>query len=78
MKEQHKNIESIHYFNTIVPFTDSKWNSPVEYIYNYETGTLASGYTVFTPYYDVKTNIKDKINGPPIEFSNATKALFTS
>ena len=67
-KEQLKNIESINYFNKTVPGTDSKWNSPVEYIYNYETGTITSGYTVFSPYYDVIRTIKDKINGPPIEF----------
>jgi len=76
--EQQKNIESIHYFNNVIPATDSKWNSPVEYIYDFETGIISTGYTIFSSYYDVKTNIKDKINGPPIEFSNATKALFTS
>jgi len=75
-KEQQKNIESIHYFNKVVPFTDSKWNDPVEYIYNYETAEISNGYTVFTPYYDVKTNIKDKINGPPIKFGPIDYDLF--
>ena len=75
-KEQLKNIESINYFNKTVPETDSKWNSPVEYIYNYETGTLASRDTVCTPYYDVKTNIKDKINGPRIKFGPIDYDLF--
>ena len=65
------------YFNKIVPFTDSKWNDPVEYIYNSETTEITNAYTIFTPYYDVNETIKDKINGPPIEFSNETKQLFS-
>ena len=77
-KEQQKNIDSIHYFNEIVPFTDSKWNDPVEYIYDPITADVINGYTIFSPYYDVKETMKDKINGEPIEFSSEIKELFTS
>ena len=76
--EQQKNIESIHYFNKVVPFTDSKWNNPLEYIYDPKTTDIMNGYTIFTPYYDLRENIKETINGEPIEFSPETKALFPS
>ena len=36
-EEQQNNIESIHYFNKIIPFTESKWNDLLEYIYDPET-----------------------------------------
>ena len=76
-REQQRNIESIHYFNKIVPYTDSKWNDPLEYIYDPGPADILNGYTIFSPYYDVNVTIKDKIKGKPIEFSDETKALFS-
>jgi len=75
-KEQQNNIDSINYFGKTVPYTDSKWNSTIEYIYDHVTGRLTPGYPVFTPYYDLEETVKDTIDGEPIEFSPETKSLF--
>jgi len=75
-QEQLNNLKSIQYFNSTIPYTESKWNSPVEYMYDSYTGVLTTGYTVFTPYYDLQDTMKDIINGPPIEFSRPIRDLF--
>ena len=75
-QEQLNTLKSIQYFNDTIPSTESKWNSPLEHIYDPDTGEITNGYPIFSPYYDLIENMKDIINGPPIEFSRTTKELF--
>jgi len=67
-KEQLRQDGIMISFHKNISETESKWNNTYEYIYDWDTGNMLQGLSIFNPFYDVCENIVDTINGYPIHF----------